>query len=413
MTAKQLHAHQMHQLQILLQYVSEHSPYYQERVTKPQSFESYPKMSKAVMMENFNSINTEKLKKEELFEFMTRQRENNTLRLFREQYSVGLSSGTSGNKGLTVLSKQEMQDYSVLLWARKGIPSHIKKIQILFALRVNNPSFMEVGKFGIKLVYVDYNVPVEEIIAKINELHLNIIAGPPSLLLEIAKQKANIEQKVDAIISYAEILYPETKKLLETEFHAPVTQIYQGSEGFIASTCKNGKLHMNEDILLIQLEDTEYAEIKKVVITDLYRTTQPIIKYELNDMIELDTEGCTCGSVFRVIKTIHGRTDDIFYLKHSTTDDNVLLFPDYIRRSIIFASDAIKEYQAIQYNRASIEIRLVIENGDIQQIQQSILSNLQKYADKIRGELSTVEFSQKLPEVHPISNKLIRVWRRY
>jgi hypothetical protein len=45
--------------------------------------------------------------------------------LFAGRYSVGLSSGTSGNKGLTVLSPAEREAYGCLLFARNGIPDQI------------------------------------------------------------------------------------------------------------------------------------------------------------------------------------------------------------------------------------------------------------------------------------------------
>ena len=367
------------------------------------------------MMNHFDEINTAGLKKQALIEFQLKQEKTGALGLFEGKYSVGVSSGTSGNKGLTVLSPQERSLYSCLLWARNGIPSSVKKRRVLFALRTNNPAFMEVEHFGIKLLYVDYTHPVSDIIKLINEWQLNIVAGPPSLLVMIGRCREEIDHPVQAIISYAEVLNQDTHQELEKMFAAPVVQIYQGSEGFIASTCRAGRLHLNEDVIRVELADTpdSIGQCKNVILTDLYRTTQPIIRYSLNDLLEIDPNPCICGSCFRVIARVHGRTDDIFHLKGEENETRYL-FPDYVQRAVIHASDAILEYQVIQHSIDSIEIRLILKDGtDRPAIENTILENLQSWAHKAGGKLGQVCFTSNSPERNPRSRKLIRVVRMF
>jgi putative adenylate-forming enzyme len=315
-------------------------------------------MDKTIMMHHFDELNTAGLQKHKLIEFQFGQEKEGTLKLYQGKYSVGVSSGTSGNKGLTVLSAQERAMYSCLLWARNGIPNYVKSRKVLFALRTNNPAFMEVQSFGIQLVYVDYTHPVQDLIKLINGKKLNIIAGPPSLLSMIARHSKSIKHLIEAVISYAEVLTDEVRGELEKSFCAPVVQIYQGSEGFIGSSCRLGQLHLNEDVIKVELEDMpdNIGEAKNVILTDLYRTTQPIIRYRLNDILEISTKPCACGSCFRVIERIHGRADDIFHLKNPGAETRYL-FPDYVQRAIIHASDDILEYQAIQHSIDSIELR--------------------------------------------------------
>jgi putative adenylate-forming enzyme len=372
-------------------------------------------MDKNTMMNHFDEINTVALRKNELIEFQLKQEKEGTLNLYDDKYSVGVSSGTSGNKGLTVLSKTEREGYSLLLWVRNGIPRHIKERKVLFTLRTNNPAFMEVQRFGIHLVYADYTRLPEELIGLINSKKLNILAGPPSLLSMIARQNSSIDHRIEAIISYAEVLDDETKEELVKSFGSPVFQIYQGSEGFIGSSCRMGRLHLNEDIVLVELEDTEdsIGKAKNVVLTDLYRTTQPIIRYSLNDILEISPEPCECGSCFRVIERIHGRANDVFLLKGKGGEVHYL-FPDYVQKSIIHSSDLILEYQAIQHSIDFIEIRLVLKDGsNCLVIEEAIKDKLQGWASKAGGELGKVVFTYKLPERNPRSKKLIRVMRKF
>jgi putative adenylate-forming enzyme len=411
-----LEIHRSERIQEIGKLVRNNSPFYNELLKDVDQFtkDSFPKMNKRTMMENFNTINTKKLDKQELFDFGLKREKTNSMGLFQNNYSVGMSSGTSGNRGLAVLSKDEMAHYSCLLWARNGIPENIRKKYVLFALRINSPAFMEVKKFGVKIIYVDYTHPVKELIDKINEERLNILAGPPSLLSMISKQQKGIDHRIDCIISYAEVLTDRVKASLQDAFDAPIIQIYQGSEGFIGTTCREGTLHINEDVLHVNLEDIPNSDedAKRVVVTDLYRSTQPILNYQLNDLVE---EGgkCSCGSSFRTIKKIHGRMDDIFILR-GPNGQRRYLFPDYVRRGIITASDQISSYQAIQHDIDNIEIRLVTEqDSNFRDISDSVLKNLKLRAKKVGGKLGDIEFSAKLPEPNPRSGKMIRVVREF
>jgi phenylacetate-coenzyme A ligase PaaK-like adenylate-forming protein len=137
-----------------------------------------------------------------------------------------------------------------------------------------------------------------------------------------------------------------------------------------------------------------------------------MIRYQINDIVELTDEKCECGSAFQMISKIHGRSDDVFQLLDNQGEIKHL-FPDYVRRSINQSSQDIIEYQAIQKKRDLIEIRLILkENANREEIQNQILKNLQFWVDKIGANLGKVVFTLTKPEKHPVSMKLIRVIRR-
>ena len=62
----------------------------------------------------------------------------------------------------------------------------------------------------------------------------------------------------------------------------------------MAHTCEKGNLHFNEDLLIIE---KEYIDKEKKrffpIITDLNRTTQPVIRYKLDDIIHEKLD-CQC-----------------------------------------------------------------------------------------------------------------------
>ena len=69
------------------------------------------------------------------------------------------------------------------------------------------------------------------------------------------------------------------------------------------------------------------------------RTSQPVIRYELNDII-LDNKTCLCGLKTTAIKRIEGRSDDILCFEDKNKKI-VKIFPDFIRRAIITSNEEI------------------------------------------------------------------------
>lgn len=408
--------HQQERVSAILAHARRNSRFYSETLDESSGLHDAPVIDKSIMMTHFDDINTAGLARDLLIDFKIRQERSGEIGLFEGRYSIGLSSGTTGSRGLTVLSKSERENYGCAIAARSGLPKGIGKVRLLFTLRTNNAAYMEAsGVIGPKIIFADYTHSVDELVEIINRKDLNVLAGPPSLLRMVAANVDKIKRPLKAIISYAEVLDQQTKPLLERHFKAPVVQIYQCSEGFIASTCRSGNLHVNEDLILVEGEAVDEAQpnVQNVILTDLYRTTQPIIRYRLGDLLEFDPEPCPCGSCFRRIKLIHGRADDIFLMK-SSVGETRYLFPDYVRRAINQASGQIMEYQAIQHGPDDMEIRLVLEDGaDRAAITRDILDNLQWRTEAIGGVLGNVRFTDLPPEPNPRSGKLIRVVRRF
>jgi putative adenylate-forming enzyme len=417
--ADRVQAHQQRRVASLVRHLAAHSPYYASRLEEPArgrhvELGRLPRMTKAEMMAHFDTINTAGLRRDELVAFRMEQERSGHNDLYAGRYSVGLSSGTSGNKVLTVLSPGERIRYSALLWARSGIPRKIRHPRVLFALRTNNPAFTEVTAVGIHLVYVDYFVPLDDLVARINSERLNVIAGPPSLLGMLAERAAEVRVPIEAVVSYAEELDDSARRHLVAAFGAPVVEIYQGAEGMLAVTCPAGNLHLNEDCTLVELEDAgdTIGAARRAVVTDLYRRVQPFLRYELNDLIELAEPGCECGSSFRRIRRVHGRADSILHLR-GRAGGVVLLMPDYVRRAVNEASDDVLEYQVIQSVDGALDVRLHLAAGaDRPVIEQAIGRNLAYWAGRAGGDVGVVRFAAEPPVRNPGSHKLVRVIRQ-
>jgi phenylacetate-coenzyme A ligase PaaK-like adenylate-forming protein len=98
------------------------------------------------------------------------------------------------------------------------------------------------------------------------------------------------------------------------------------------------------------------------IVTDLWRTTQPIIRYRLNDVLQIDARPCRCGSAFRVIRSIDGRCDDVCAFE-TFGGQSRPFFPDTIRRMILLASPDIRDYQVIQERIGQLRVHLELCPG--------------------------------------------------
>ena len=243
------------------------------------------------------------------------------------------------------------------------------------------------------------------------------------MLKLIAKEieSKRISIKLQRIISYAEILYPDVKEYLKKIFCCTIHEIYKCTEGPIAITCKHGNLHINEDLIYVEtlnLDGTQTSTGKpcqKLIVTDLHKRAQPIIRYELNDIITISPKKCPCGSNFRIIEKIQGRSDDIFWAKNIKTKKWQFIIPDYISRAIISSSENIDEYQVIQKSPEEILIRIQLKSNKTEKEfeKEVLISNIINLYQEYGCNKPKIDIKFEKPEINKNSNKLIRIRRDF
>jgi putative adenylate-forming enzyme len=385
------------------------------------NFSSLPAVNKKIMMDNLTDYNTVGLTKDEILNFCLEVEKTRNFSKRLKGLNIGMSSGTSGNKGVEIVTPAEEKYMKAALFARFDFPKN-EKINLAFILRVSAPAF-NLDKFGHKLTYISQLNSIDEIKKQLEKIQPNIISAPPSMLKIIAKEVENERLSISPkkLISYAEILYPDVKNYLGKVFKCPVHQIYKCTEGPIAISCQYGNLHINEDLVLVETLNNDGTitplgqPCQKLIVTDLHKKSQPIIRYELNDIITISRDKCQCGSSFRVIENIQGRADDLFWAKNVKTNEWQYIFPDYISRAIITASEDIDEYQAVQNSPDDVLVRIQLRNG-VNQNQfnsQAILKNIINVFNGYNCEQPKISIVFERPELNKNSNKLIRIHRNF
>ncbi len=353
-TKRQLGFFQKSMINSHLSFVTEKSPFY--RRFKGRMLESIPIIDKKIMMDNFDIINTVGINKDEAMEFAVKSERKRSFSSKLHNITVGLSSGTSHSRGIFLVEDSEKDKWAGFVLARfleRGITA---KYNVAFFMRANSNLYESVGSSNIHFEFFDIYSDLQENIDKLRSFDADIIVAQPSMLLILAREteKGRLKIHPETVISIAEVLEKEDEQILKKAFGLKVIhQVYQCTEGCLATTCRCGTLHLNEDIVYIE---KEYIDKRRFIpiITDFERTAQPIIRYRLNDVLVEKEYTCPCGSVFTALERIEGREDDVFVFD-GKDGSTVKVFPDFIRRCILFAGN-ITDYRIVQRKDGNIEI---------------------------------------------------------
>ena len=289
---------------------------------------------------------------------------------------------TSGTTGQPVYQADTWQDWewwaecwSYILWAQGYRPSD--RVFIPFGYNIFVAFWAghyAAEKLGCEVVPGGV-LDTQARILKIQELKASALMATPTYILgmaDTAKTKMDIdpaELGIKRITCAGEpgAGIPSTKKRIETAWNAKVYDHAGATEiGAWSYECVDQPrgMHVNEAFFLVEIEDTVTGEIieepgkrGKMVITALDRFAQPCVRFDAKDIIEWDSEPCSCGRSFRLIKGgVVGRADDITKVK------GVLLAPSAIEEVVRGIDGLGDEYEVIVDKLGDVDrIKLKVE----------------------------------------------------
>ncbi|SMB92045.1 F390 synthetase-related protein [Deinococcus hopiensis] len=336
-----------------------HSPFLAARFGRarlePHDWPLLPPTGKTEMMRHFDALNTAGLR---LGDVLRLARHAEDTRDFQATLpgglTVGLSSGTSGQQGVFVVSRAERLHWAgvILRHLLPGWPlSLTRRHRVAFLLRADGGLYRSVQGRRLSFTFLDLLRPVDELAAELTRLDPTVLVGPPSVLRAVLA--AGARARPERVVSVAEVLEDEDREALDSAF-GPVVQVYQATEGLLGLPCPHGHLHLNEAHVHFELEDLGDGYVQPIV-TDLRRRVQPIVRHRLDDLLVM-ADGCSCGLASRRVLRVAGRQDDALRLPDHR-GRRVTVWPDFMR-SAMNRVPGLQEYRVEQVSGHGLSLWL-------------------------------------------------------
>jgi putative adenylate-forming enzyme len=384
------------------------SPWYMPFAGKPLA--AYPVIGKAIALDAFDRMNTRGLHRDTLMRQAQKAEASRDFSGLASEFSVGLSSGTSGERGLFVASARERATYAGILLA-KALPRslfHAERVALLF--RANNPLYEAAGGSArLSFGFYDLSKPFGHLLTELDAYRPTILIGPPQALLWVAQSQSagRIRIAPRKIIAGGEVLEADVAHAIGSTFDRAIDQIYQATEGFLGLTCAHNTLHLNEDYLIVEREwiDRKTGRFMPIV-TDLMRETQPTVRYRLDDILIERASPCPCGSPLLAINRIEGRADDALLLAVPDGRKLVPVMPDFVRDALGML--ALGEYRVVQHDPKDIEVSLT---GAATPAAPHVAAALIAVFAHAGAAVPTIRFRETAPA--DLTRKFRRVERRF
>lgn len=411
-----LEAWQQSRLKRFFRQVLPHAPHFQGMT--PTSLAELPTMDKGAMMSDFSAYNTRGVDLDRALEVALKAEATRDFAPTLGNLTVGLSSGTSGNRGVFLVSKTERLRWAGTMLARALPPDLLGRLlapwkpplRIAFFLRANSNLYTTLNSRRIEFEFFDLLRGAAEAVPRLDANPPDVLVGPPSLLRALAAEAraGRLAVRPHHVIAVAEVLETGDEDAVRDAFGCPTHQVYQATEGFLGYTCERGTLHLNESFVHIEPDwlDRERTRFQPV-ITDFTRETQLMVRYRLNDVLRVSAEPCACGRAERSISAIEGRSDEVLWLPGRASGRAVAVYPDLIRRAMAFAGPAVREFDVTQ-SGIHLQVRL-LSGGDLRSAAARVTEELQRVWDTLGVVAPVLSFGDWQPPAPGAKRQRVRV----
>jgi len=291
---------------------------------------------------------------------------------FRDNYPAGLlavpnqelvrlhmSSGTTGKPVVTGYTRGDLE-----IWAdcmervlRMGDVTADDVVQNAYGygLFTGGLGFhLGAERIGCTVVPTSSGVTARQVML-LQDLGATVLACTPSYALVLAEALAaeKVRQPLKLRVGFfgAEPWTEGMRRQIESGLGLEAFDIFGltelGGPGVAVECHEHEGLHVFEDHFLAESVDPETGrpsrpgEEGELVLTSLTRRASPIVRYRTRDLVVLIDEPCACGSPFRRISKLRGRTDDMLIVR------GVNVFPSMVEEILLAIPGLTGNYQLV------------------------------------------------------------------
>jgi phenylacetate-CoA ligase len=291
---------------------------------------------------------------------------------FRDNYPFGLfavpldevvrlhmSSGTTGRPVVTGYTRDDLEiwgDCMERALRMGGVSDHdVVQNAYGYGLFTGGMGFhIGAERIGCTVVPTSSGVTARQLML-MQDLGTTVLTCTPSYALVLAETlKAEVvRQPLKLRVGFfgAEPWTEGMRRQIESGLGLEAFDIYGltelGGPGVAVECGEHDGLHVFEDHFLVETVDTESgrpvpAGVEgELILTSLTRRASPIVRYRTRDRVVLVDEPCACGSPFRRISKVRGRTDDMLIVR------GVNVFPSMIEEILLAVPGLTGNYQIV------------------------------------------------------------------
>jgi phenylacetate-coenzyme A ligase PaaK-like adenylate-forming protein len=440
----QLVARQQRRLRSLVAWAKARSPYYAERYRHIDparvALEQLPPLTKNEMMANFDQFLTDpRLKRAEIESFVSDPARLGQWYLGR--YAVSRTSGTQGLQALIVQDRRMMELLFSLQMSRGtvfpvsplGVVQRLVRKARLAVVTIGRGFYPSAAAMAyapaasrsfINRLWLTHIEPLDYVVDQLNRFQPQILLAYANVLELLARETLAGRLRLAGaaplvqVINMSEPLSDGARNLAQRAFGLPITNNYAAGECMALSTgCPQGHgMHLQMDWAILEVVDRHGQPVapgqpgEKVLLTNLYNTLQPFIRYEIADVVTVSPNPCPCGSVLPLILKVEGRTDEVVWIRDG---DRYRQLHPFVFVDCLDEYPAVGWYQIIQLERNRFVLRAVPAPGrhvNRLELQAVIQEGLRHYglADLIQMDIELTDNVAPNPQ----SGKLKRITSR-
>ena len=334
--AEELAAHQRRRLERLLRHATASSPFYRERLAgldpgDPVELGRLPVLDKATVMERFDDLVCDRRLTLAAVEAHLNGLTRDELLLGR--YRAMATGGSTGRKGVFVADRAEWRQYlaGFFRWNHYvGLAPRLPRRRRIASIAAARPLHMtyrmaasiDIGMY--RVLRLEAATPLADMVEALNRYQPEFLYAYGSVLGLLAGEQLDGRLRIApaAIASSGETHTDELRDAIRAAWGTVSFEMYAMTEaGILGSHCdRHTGIHLFEDQAIVEVVDERDRPVPagqvghKLLVTNLVTLTQPLIRYEVSDMVAVSGERCPCGRPFRLLAAVEGRNDDILYL---------------------------------------------------------------------------------------------------
>jgi len=354
-TRQQLMDYQAQALRACRDYAYANSPFYQRfhQGLMDRPLQDLPVLTKSMVMEHFDDLVTDRAI--HLSDVQEHMAGADSTKLFLDRYQVTGTSGSTGKIGIFLSDRTEAAiEGSTFVRVQSWGGLTLKdRVALMTALRLAPPTVLKEGQ-QVPLV-LPATLPLDILVQRLNAWQPEVLVGHASICSALANEQrqGRLHIAPRTIFCAGDTLTSDMRQRIEEIWQTKIFNAYGTTEGnALAGECAFHRgLHLFEDYSIVEVVDENNQPLPpgatggKVLLTVLFRRTQPLIRYELSDLVRTSAnERCPCGRPFALIEAIEGRMMEVLYLP--TPAGNVQRISPYIF-IVVFSKLPIGGWQVV------------------------------------------------------------------